>query len=37
MPKYATDGMTPLTQHYDGDAAKQFDAIYQYLRSLPTK
>lgn len=34
MPKYAVDGKTPLTQHYEGDAAKQFEAIYDYLRSL---
>ncbi len=34
MPKYATDGKTPLTQHYDGDATQQFDAIHGYLRSL---
>jgi mono/diheme cytochrome c family protein len=34
MPKYAVDGKTPLIQYYDGDAAKQFDAIYEYLRSL---
>jgi hypothetical protein len=34
MPKYASDGKTPLTQHYEGDATKQFDAIFEYLRSL---
>ena len=34
MPKYASDGLTPLTQHYEGDARKQFEAISQYLRSL---
>jgi hypothetical protein len=34
MPKYATEGKTPLTQHYDGDAHKQFEAIYEYLRAL---
>ena len=34
MPKYATDGRTPLTEHYGGDATKQFEAIYEYLRSL---
>lgn len=37
MPKYATDGQTPLTQHFDGDSAKQYEAILQYLRSLSTK
>jgi len=34
MPKYALDGKTPLTQFYDGDAHKQFEAVYQYLQSL---
>ena len=34
MPKYAVDGKTPLTQHYDGDAEQQFQAIHEYLRSL---
>ena len=34
MPKYATEGLTPLTQFYEGDAEKQFEAIYQYLRSI---
>lgn len=34
MPKYASDGKTPFTQHYEGDATKQFDAIFEYLRSL---
>ena len=34
MPKYALDGKTPLTQYYDGDSRKQFEAILQYLRSL---
>ncbi len=34
MPKYAIEGKTPLTQHYEGDATRQFDAIYDYLRSV---
>ena len=34
MPAYASEGRTPLTQHYEGEAAKQFEAIYQYLFSL---
>ena len=34
MPKYALDGKTPLTQYYDGDSQKQFEAILHYLRSL---
>jgi len=37
MPKYALDGQTPLTQYYEGDARKQFEAVYQYLRSLSQK
>ncbi|MEE3178617.1 MAG: c-type cytochrome [Verrucomicrobiota bacterium] len=37
MPKYALDGKTPLTQFYDGDSHKQFEAIYEYLRSLSQK
>jgi mono/diheme cytochrome c family protein len=37
MPKYAVDGRTPLTQHYDGDSRLQFEAIYEYLRSLSEK
>jgi cytochrome c551/c552 len=34
MPTYSTEGSTPLTQYYDGDSTKQFDAIYHYLLSL---
>jgi mono/diheme cytochrome c family protein len=35
MPKFADDeGKTPLTQYYEGDARKQFDAIWEYLRTL---
>ncbi|MFP6873758.1 MAG: hypothetical protein VCA55_09645 [Verrucomicrobiales bacterium] len=34
MPAYAAEGKTPLAQHYEGDAKKQFEAIYQYLISL---
>ena len=37
MPKYALDGKTPLSQHYDGDSHKQFEAVYHYLRSLSKK
>ena len=37
MPKYAQDGVTGLTQFYEGDATKQFDAILEYLRSLSNK
>ena len=32
MPKYFEDGKSPLTDFYDGDAEKQIDAIWQYLR-----
>ena len=35
MPKYTTDGKSPLTQHLDGDARKQFDALWEYLHTLP--
>jgi mono/diheme cytochrome c family protein len=35
MPKFADDeGKTPLTGFFDGDARKQFDAIWQYLRTV---
>ena len=35
MPKFADEeGKTPLTQFYDGDARKQFDAVWEYLRTL---
>ncbi len=37
MPKYALDGKTPLTQFYDGDSHKQFEAVYEYLQSLSRK
>jgi mono/diheme cytochrome c family protein len=32
MPKYFEDGRSPLTDFYDGDAEKQIDAVWQYLR-----
>lgn len=35
MPKYTTDGKSPLTQHFNGDARQQFDALWEYLHSLP--
>ncbi len=31
MPRYAVDGRTQITEHFEGDAARQFDAIWQYL------
>jgi len=34
MPKYTSEGKSPLTQFYDADAARQFDAIYEYIRTL---
>ncbi|MHA3774048.1 c-type cytochrome [Verrucomicrobiota bacterium sgz303538] len=35
MPKFADEtGKTPLTEHFDGDAVKQYEAIWQYLHSL---
>lgn len=34
MPKFADEsGKTPLTDHFDGDAVKQYEAIWQYLHS----
>ncbi|MGB1874613.1 MAG: PA14 domain-containing protein [Akkermansiaceae bacterium] len=37
MPRYATNGVTPLKKYYDGDADKQFKAIYDYLQDLASK
>ncbi len=37
MPRYATNGVSPLKQYYDGDANKQFEAIYNYLRDIAGK
>lgn len=35
MPRFADDeGKTPLTDFYDGNARQQFEAIWQYLRTL---
>ncbi len=32
MPRFTEDGVTtPLKQYYDGEAARQFEAIWQYL------
>jgi len=37
MPKFSPDGATsPLGQVYDGDATRQFDALWQYLHSQRT-
>jgi hypothetical protein len=36
MPKLAADGRkTNVTAVMDGDARRQFDAIWQYLQTLP--
>jgi hypothetical protein len=32
MPVYFDEGRSPLTEVLDGDAEKQIDAIWQYLR-----
>jgi len=32
MPAYFEDGRSALTDYYEGDAEKQIDALYQYLR-----
>ena len=37
MPRYATNGISPLKKYYDGDADKQFKAIYDYLQDLASK
>jgi len=35
MPKYADgDGMTQLTEHFNGKAEDQFEAIREYLNTL---
>ncbi|HEX8296344.1 MAG TPA: c-type cytochrome [Chthoniobacteraceae bacterium] len=35
MPRFSDDeGRTPLTEHFEGKAVDQFDAIWQYLHSL---
>lgn len=35
MPKFADEeGKTPLTDVYEGDASRQWDAIWEFLRSL---
>lgn len=33
MPRYAVDGRTQITEQFEGDAARQFDAIWQYLNA----
>ena len=35
MPRYAEDGETQRTDVLDGDAHRQFDAIWHYLHTLP--
>ncbi|HZZ82441.1 MAG TPA: c-type cytochrome [Gemmataceae bacterium] len=38
MPVFATDGKTTqLRDVFDGDARKQYDALWQYIQSLPAK
>jgi hypothetical protein len=32
MPTYFEDGRSALTEYYDGDAEKQINALYQYIR-----
>lgn len=35
MPRFADEeGNTPLTDHYEGKASEQFEAIWQYLQSV---
>jgi hypothetical protein len=36
MPKFSADGVsTPNSTFYGGDAQRQFEALWHYLRSLP--
>ncbi len=36
MPRYSTDGKTTkIKEIFDGDAKKQFDALWHYLNSIP--
>ena len=38
MPKLSLDGKTsPVVTVLDGDAARQFEAIWHYIQSLPDK
>jgi hypothetical protein len=32
MPAYFEDGRSALTDYYEGDAEKQINALYQYIR-----
>ena len=32
MPAYFEDGKSALTDYYDGDAEKQINALYEYIR-----
>jgi len=35
MPRFSDDeGKTPLSDHFDGKASEQFEAIWQYLQSV---
>lgn len=37
MPKFAADGKTTgVTAVFEGDAAKQYDALWHYIQTLPT-
>ena len=37
MPKFCVDGhSTTVKQIYDGDAHRQFNAIWQYLQTIPS-
>ena len=35
MPVYFDQGRSPLPDYFDGDGAKQIDALWQYLRLGP--
>jgi hypothetical protein len=34
MPKLSEAGRTNITQHLDGDAEQQFEAIWAYIQAL---
>jgi hypothetical protein len=38
MPVFSSDGKTTqLREVFDGDARKQYDALWHYIQTLPTR
>ncbi|MDA0751274.1 MAG: PA14 domain-containing protein [Verrucomicrobia bacterium] len=37
MPRFTENNVSPLAQHFDGDADKQFEALLDYLQDLAVK